>query len=134
MEKDSGHKLEVLAVDGGMSSSDITMQTQADISKIRVERPAMRETTALGAAIAAGLATKGCWTSLQELYDITQNKPGRTNFDPVGEPKKIQIMYDRWERAVEMSRGWVLATEEEWAIQQTGNRSRHGSRSSEDGL
>jgi len=114
MEKDSGHKLEGLAVDGGMSSSDITMQTQADISKMRVERPEMRETTALGAAIAAGLSTEGCWTSLQELFEITHNKPGRKNFDPVGNPKKVQLMYDRWQRAVEMSRGWIRSAKDEY--------------------
>lgn len=114
MEKDSGHKLTGLAVDGGMSNSDITMQTQADISEIRVERPEMRETTALGAAIAAGLATEGCWTDLQELFDITHKKPGRKNFDPVGKPAKIKLMYNRWERAVEMSRGWIRGKEEEY--------------------
>ncbi|KAI1424036.1 glycerol kinase [Xylaria sp. FL1777] len=116
MEKDSGHKLEVLAVDGGMSNSDITMQTQADISVIRVERPEMRESTALGAAIAAGLSTEGCWTSLSELFEITHNKPGRKIFDPVGNPKKIKLMYDRWERAVEMSRGWVRTAKEEYNL------------------
>ncbi len=116
MEKDSGHKLEGLAVDGGMSNSDITMQTQADISVIRVERPEMRETTALGAAIAAGLATKGCWTCLPELVEIIRNKPGRKTFDPVGHPKKIKLMYDRWERAVEMSRGWVRNEKEEYNL------------------
>ncbi|KAI0553842.1 glycerol kinase [Xylaria curta] len=114
MEKDSGHKLECLAVDGGMSSSDITMQTQADISTIRVERPEMRETTALGAAIAAGLATEGCWSRLQELFELTHSKPGRKNFDPVGNPKHIKLMYERWERAVEMSRGWVKNAKEEY--------------------
>jgi glycerol kinase len=114
MEKDSGHKLEGLAVDGGMSSSDITMQTQADICEMRVERPEMRETTALGAAIAAGLATKGSWTCLQELFDITHNKPGRRNFDPLGKPAKVKLMYNRWERAVEMSRGWIRSVEEEY--------------------
>ena len=55
MAADSGHALESLAVDGGLSNSDLCMQTQADISGIRVDRPAMRETTALGAAIAADL-------------------------------------------------------------------------------
>src|SRR6201989_292231 len=50
MEKDSGHKLSELAVDGGMCNSDLTMQTQADLISIPVKRPAMRETTALGAA------------------------------------------------------------------------------------
>ncbi|KAI1192871.1 glycerol kinase [Nemania serpens] len=114
MEKDSSHKLEGLAVDGGMSSSDLTMQTQADISGIRVERPEMRETTALGAAIAAGLATEGCWASMTELFELIHSKPGRKNFDPVGNPKKIKLMYERWERAVEMSRGWVRSSKEEY--------------------
>ncbi|KAI8635674.1 glycerol kinase [Xylariaceae sp. FL1651] len=118
MEKDSNHKLEGLAVDGGMSSSNLTMQTQADISGIRVERPEMRETTALGAAIAAGIATDGCWTSLQELFDLTHKKPGRRNFEPVNNPKKVHRMYKRWERAVEMSRGWVKDEIEEDAVEQ----------------
>ncbi|KAI1436214.1 glycerol kinase [Xylaria sp. CBS 124048] len=113
MEKDSGHKLTGLNVDGGMSNSDFTMQTQADLSGIRVERPEMRETTALGAAIAAGLAVEGCWTSLEELSDLTRSKPGRKNFDPSGNPKQVKLMYRRWERAVEMSRGWVMDSSEE---------------------
>ncbi|KAL7622278.1 Glycerol kinase [Parahypoxylon ruwenzoriense] len=113
MEKDSNHKLESLAVDGGMSNSDLTMQTQADISGIRVERPAMRETTALGAAIAAGLAVEGCWADLQELTELTRRKPGRRVFEPSIEPKKAQRMYRHWERAVDMSRGWVREEQDE---------------------
>ncbi|KAI2628828.1 glycerol kinase [Hypoxylon sp. NC1633] len=107
MEKDSNHKLESLAVDGGMSNSDLTMQIQADISGIRVERPAMRETTALGAAIAAGLAVEGCWTDFDELTQLTRRKPGRKVFEPQVDAKKAQRMYHHWERAVDMSRGWV---------------------------
>ena len=53
MESDSGRRLEVLAVDGGLSSSDLCMQIQADVSGVRIERPGMHETTALGAAVAA---------------------------------------------------------------------------------
>ncbi|KAI1337026.1 glycerol kinase [Xylariaceae sp. FL0016] len=119
MEKDSGHKLEGLAVDGGMSNSDLTMQTQADIIGIRVERPDMRETTALGAAIAAGLAVKASWSSLDELMDLTQKKPGRKNFEPHNNKKKTQKMYDNWERAVAMSRGWVRDTVDETSVQQS---------------
>ncbi|KAI8958361.1 glycerol kinase [Daldinia sp. FL1419] len=107
MEKDSGHKLASLAVDGGMSNSDLTMQTQADVTGIRVERPAMRETTALGAAIAAGLAVEGCWSSFEELTELTRQKIGRKVFQPEINRKKAQRMYQHWERAVEMSRGWV---------------------------
>ncbi|KAI5922820.1 hypothetical protein F4810DRAFT_240034 [Camillea tinctor] len=113
MAKDSNHKLGGLAVDGGMSSSDLTMQTQSDIIGIRVERPSMRETTALGAAIAAGLAIDGCWNSLEEISAIVRKKPGRTTFEPHMDKKKVCRMYGNWERAVEMSRGWVRDTPDE---------------------
>ena len=57
MEKDSGIRLDVLRVDGGMVENDLLMQFQADILDRPVVRPAIKETTALGAAYAAGLAT-----------------------------------------------------------------------------
>lgn len=104
MEKDSGHKLESLAVDGGLSNSDLCMQTQADISGIPVDRPRMRETTALGAAIAAGLAT-GVWRELEDLEQV--NKNGRKVFQPqMGRPE-AEKMFRKWEQAVEMSKGWT---------------------------
>lgn len=104
MEKDSQHKLESLAVDGGLSNSDLCMQTQADITGIPVDRPAMRETTALGAAIAAGLAT-GVWRTLEDLKEVNQS--GRKVFQPQMEKAKAEKMFKRWEKAVEMSKGWV---------------------------
>ena len=110
MENDSGHKLESLAVDGGMSNSKLTMQTQADIIGIPVNRPLMRETTALGAAIAAGFAV-GIWKEFSELKDI--NSEDRTIFKPQVPRKKSETMFRKWEQAVEMSKGWVLHSEEE---------------------
>ncbi|KAH9240529.1 hypothetical protein K456DRAFT_1769422 [Colletotrichum gloeosporioides 23] len=104
MAKDSGHALESLAVDGGLSNSDLCMQAQADISGIRVDRPAMRETTALGAAIAAGLAL-GVWNELDDLKNV--NQTGRKVFTPSAEREKNLKMFKKWEQAVEMSRGWV---------------------------
>ncbi len=104
MAKDSGRKLESLAVDGGLSNSDLTMQTQADFTGIRVDRPAMRETTALGAAIAAGLAT-GVWKSLDDVKHM--NQTGRTVFEPRMDRDKAERMFRKWNQAVEMSRGWV---------------------------
>lgn len=103
MEKDSKHKLESLAVDGGLSNSDLCMQTQADITGIPVDRPRMRETTALGAAIAAGLAT-GVWRELEDLKQVNRN--GRKVFQPQMEKAKADKMFKKWEQAVEMSRGW----------------------------
>jgi glycerol kinase len=108
MEKDSGHKLEGLAVDGGMSNSDLCMQTQADIIGIPVDRPVMRETTALGAAIAAGFAVD-IWTEFSELKEI--NKEDRTIFKPQIPKKKSDAMFKKWSQAVEMSKGWVLQSE-----------------------
>jgi glycerol kinase len=104
MEKDSGHKLDRLAVDGGLSNSDLCMQSQADISGIPVDRPAMRETTALGAAIAAGLAL-GVWNELEDLKEV--NQVGRKIFTPQLNSDKTNKMFKKWEQAVEMSRGWV---------------------------
>src|SRR5208282_3645312 len=66
MEKDSGIKLDVLRTDGGMVENDLLMQFQADILDRPVVRPAVTETTALGAAYAAGLAV-GFYTSLDDL-------------------------------------------------------------------
>ncbi|KAL8869378.1 MAG: hypothetical protein Q9174_004316 [Haloplaca sp. 1 TL-2023] len=104
MEKDSGHKLSELAVDGGMSNSDLCMQSQADITGIPVDRPVMRETTALGAAIVAGFAVD-VWKEFKELKEI--NKEDRTIFKPQISPEDRDKMYKRWTKAVEMSKGWV---------------------------
>ena len=105
MEKDSGHKLEGLSVDGGMSTSNLTMQTQADIIQIPVDRPIMRETTALGAAIAAGFAV-GVWEEFEELKGM--NREDRTIFSPQIDRRRSTALFKKWEQAVEMSKGWVL--------------------------
>jgi glycerol kinase len=104
MEKDSNHKLSSLAVDGGLSNSDLCMQTQADISGIPVDRPVMRETTALGAAIAAGLAT-GVWKELDDLRTV--NRAGRRIFQPQMPRAQADKLFNKWNQAVGMSRGWV---------------------------
>jgi glycerol kinase len=104
MGKDAGVKLTELAVDGGMSNSDLCMQTQADIIQIPVDRPKMRETTALGAAIAAGFAV-GVWKSFDDLKSI--NQEGRKFFEPKLDVKRSEKMYRKWSKAVEQSKGWV---------------------------
>ncbi|KAI9806143.1 MAG: Glycerol kinase [Piccolia ochrophora] len=110
MEKDSGHTLSKLAVDGGMSNSDLCMQTQSDITGIAVDRPAMRETTALGAAIAAGFAVD-VWKDYDELKQINQDD--RTIFKPNTSESHRRKMFNRWERAVQMARGWTTPEDEE---------------------
>ncbi|KAE8377754.1 hypothetical protein BDV26DRAFT_281602 [Aspergillus bertholletiae] len=109
MELDSGHALTELAVDGGMSNSDICMQTQADIIQIPVERPAMHETTALGAAIAAAFAID-IWKDFSELKNM--NRANRTTFQPNISTAQSSKLYKRWSKAVEMSRGWTDPAEE----------------------
>ncbi|KAJ9132236.1 Glycerol kinase [Pleurostoma richardsiae] len=104
MEKDSGHALKELAVDGGMCSSDLCMQTQADIINIPVHRPAMRETTALGAAIAAGFAV-GVWKGFESLKDV--NTQGSTKFHAEISEEESASRFGRWEKAVQMCRGWL---------------------------
>ncbi|EXJ90776.1 glycerol kinase [Capronia coronata CBS 617.96] len=104
MEKDSGHKLAELAVDGGMCNSDLTMQIQSDLVSIPVRRPAMRETTALGAAIAAGIAVD-VWSGIDELRKV--NTEGSTTFKPSISKEDSAARFARWEKAVEMSKGWA---------------------------
>jgi len=104
MEKDSKKALTELAVDGGMSNSDLTMQIQSDLIGIPVNRPAMRETTALGAAIAAGIAV-GTWKGIEELKEV--NTHGSTVFRPVIAKEESTKRFERWSKAVEMSKGWA---------------------------
>lgn len=87
-----------------MTNADNEKQTQADISGIPVKRPAMRETTALGAAIAAGLAV-GVWNSINDLKDV--NVDGTTVFKPKASEEERDKRFARWSKAVEMSKGWL---------------------------
>ena len=122
MERDSGKPIDLLAVDGGMTDSNLCMQvsrlsgitnasidtskTQADIIGISVDRPIMRETTSLGAALAAGYAI-GVWKDVAELE--RRNRDDRTVFRPQIPRASRDGMYRRWERAVKMSKGWVTS-------------------------
>lgn len=110
MEKDSGHELSELKVDGGMSNSALCMQTQADLVGIPIVRPKMRETTALGAAIAAGFAVD-VWKNFDELKEV--NTAGQTTFEPQMDEKSNKKMFRRWERAVRMCKGWLAEEEED---------------------
>jgi glycerol kinase len=101
MEKDSGVTLKGLRVDGGASANNLLMQFQADILGTRVERPEIIETTALGAAYLAGLAT-GFWTKadLQKKWLLDQA------FDPQMEESERVVLYKGWTKAVERTMGW----------------------------
>ncbi|EDN03684.1 hypothetical protein HCAG_01549 [Histoplasma mississippiense (nom. inval.)] len=105
MGKDSGEKLKELAVDGGLSASDICMQSQSDIIQLPISRPEMHEITALGAAIAAGYAI-GIFKDLEALRGTNKSRRS-TIFKPEIAESESARMYKQWSKAVEMSRGWL---------------------------
>jgi len=103
MVGDSGLDLETLRVDGGAVANDFLMQFQADILGVPVQRPAVTETTALGAAYLAGLATE-FWGSQEEI--AKQWKIEKT-FEPAMSADQRDKMYTDWQRAVERSKTWA---------------------------
>ncbi len=105
MQADAGLELKALKVDGGAVQNDFLMQLQADILDVAVVRPTIRETTALGAAYAAGLAA-GLWDSLDELRS---NWSVERVFRPEWEEGRREEGYRGWHRAVQRARGWLEA-------------------------
>ncbi len=103
MEKDSGVHLEVLKVDGGVTANELCMQIQADVLGVPVSRPVVAETTALGAAYAAGLAV-GFWKNTDELR-ANWNESKR--WEPVWSKEQRDTAYARWKKAVERTLDWV---------------------------
>ena len=103
MEKDSGVRLTSLKVDGGAVTNDLLMQLQADILGTKVVRPVVNETTALGAAYAAGLAV-GFW---KDEGDIRANWAVDKEFDSRTADEDREKMYSGWKKAVEKTRGWT---------------------------
>jgi glycerol kinase len=103
MEQDSGVHLEVLKVDGGVTANDLAMQLQADILGVPVSRPVVAETTALGTAYAAGLATK-FWQNTEELR-ANWNESKR--WLPEWTDKQREDGYRGWKKAVERTFNWV---------------------------
>ena len=103
MKADSGMDLAALKVDGGASANDFLMQTQADLSNAPVNRPRCVETTAMGAAYLAGLAT-GSWKNKEE---VKQNWAIDKIFIPSIEAEKREKMLGGWKRAVKCSYGWA---------------------------
>jgi glycerol kinase len=102
MEADSGIKLKELRVDGGACANNLLMQFQADILDVPVVRPAVQETTALGAAYLAGLAV-GYWRNLAEIAD--QWKVDRV-FEPALKADQREKMRSTWTKALERAKAW----------------------------
>ncbi|QKW36083.1 glycerol kinase GlpK [Actinomadura sp. NAK00032] len=103
MRQDSGVSLDVLKVDGGVTANELCMQLQADILGVPVSRPVVAETTALGAAYAAGLAV-GFWNTTDELR---QNWNEDRRWHPTWDDDQRQTGYAGWKKAVERTYGWV---------------------------
>jgi glycerol kinase len=105
MRADAGQPVAELRVDGGASRSDLLMQFQADLLGVPVVRPAVTETTALGAAYLAGLAV-GYWKTPTEIESQRQIE---RRFEPQMDSAKARELRANWNRAVERSRGWAKA-------------------------
>jgi glycerol kinase len=103
MEKDSSSKLTELRVDGGACANNLLMQFQADVMQCPVVRPKIIETTSLGAAYLAGLAT-GFWKSDSEIERIWQ---ADRRFEPTMKPQEAAARRERWADALDRSRAWV---------------------------
>lgn len=101
MEQDSGVPLKTLRVDGGASANNLLMQFQADILDVEVERPKITETTALGAAYLAGLAS-GFWTreEIEKKWQLDHR------FKPEMQASERNDLYKGWKKAVKRTMGW----------------------------
>ena len=102
MQSDSGEKLATLRVDGGAVANNFLMQFQADILDVKVERPKVREVTALGAAYLAGLAV-GFWKDLEELRGKAIVE---WTFEPKQTAEKRTALYQGWKKAVQRALAW----------------------------
>jgi glycerol kinase len=105
MERDAGCALRELRVDGGACANDLLMQFQADLLQAPVVRPRVTETTALGAAYLAGLAT-GCWSSCEALAAHAEIE---RIFEPVRSADEMASLRAGWNRAVQRTGGWLDA-------------------------
>jgi glycerol kinase len=103
MQQDSGVTLDVLRVDGGVTANQLCMQMQADILGVPVSKPVVAETTALGAAYAAGLAV-GFWQNTDEL-ESNWNEDQR--WQPTWNDEQRATGYAGWKKAVERTLDWV---------------------------
>jgi glycerol kinase len=103
MANETGVKLKELRVDGGITQNNLSMQIQSDILQIDLSRPVVSETTALGAAYAAGLAV-GLWPNIDALRDQWKES---ARWSPVPSSSLATTGYKNWKRAIERTLNWV---------------------------
>lgn len=102
MEADSGFSIKALRVDGGAAANEVLLQFQADLLGVPVIRPAVTETTSLGAAFLAGLAV-GYW---KNTHDIERLWKAGKEFHPRLARSKVEELRDGWRQALGRSKGW----------------------------
>ncbi len=102
MDRDTATRFRELRVDGGATANDMLMQFQADLLQLPVRRPALLETTALGAAYLAGLAVN-FWQDTEEISKLRQPD---TIFQPKADRREMEDRQARWQDAVQRTRGW----------------------------
>ncbi|MCY1516874.1 Glycerol kinase [compost metagenome] len=102
MEADAGVKISELRVDGGATSNATLMQFQAGLLGCKVIKPKITETTALGAAYLAGLAS-GYWKDIDEIQQLWQIDQ---SFDPSGDQSKVSLGLAEWKRAIHAAQSW----------------------------
>ncbi len=107
MEEESGIKIRELRVDGGASVMDFLLEFQADLLGVKVLRPVVAETTALGAALLAGLG-EGIWKSLEEIEERWMLDK---EMAPSADPRRMRKLYQGWQEAVKRCMGWAEVTE-----------------------
>jgi glycerol kinase len=108
VQTDTNTPLKELRVDGGASANDALMQFQADVLGVPVVRPAMTETTALGAAFLAGLAV-GFWKDIRAVYEMPREE---RRFNPRLPRSKMNAMRGRWNEAISRTKPWEHAEKE----------------------
>jgi glycerol kinase len=96
MQRDAGQAIAILKVDGGASANDFLMQLQADLLSIPLSRPTSLETTAIGAAFLAGLAT-GVWKDQQDIASAWREQ---RRFEPALSKQKITTIRESWNNAL----------------------------------
>ena len=113
MASDTGTDVVELKVDGGAVANDFLMQFQSDVLGVRVIRPQIQESTALGVAYLAGLAV-GYWKNIDEIkeHQLLDNV-----FEPQMESNKVTRLIGNWNRAVERARNWIVVDDEELLVE-----------------
>ena len=106
MQKDSGIHISELRVDGGATANNLLMQFQSDLLQAKVIRPKVTETTALGAAYLAGLAT-GYWSGINEIRSQWQ---AERTFSPVMDSTETHSLIKGWQRAIKAAMAWAGET------------------------